>query len=95
MTDHFRRELHHILGEHEHSDPKNIVVCTHCGLRYDWRTSGNEELPMTFCSHICEMLENGVTVKDIMHAEEPEHDGRDTLHHVLHELDLPHKDSEF
>lgn len=49
-------------------DPKHIVSCKRCGLRYDWRRSPSS-LRMSYCNSLCEMGDLGFTLEAILRLE--------------------------
>lgn len=50
-------------------DPRNIVTCARCGLRYDWRRSPSSSLKMTYCSSLCERGDLGFTIEALLRVE--------------------------
>ncbi|MCC6387334.1 MAG: hypothetical protein U0547_04860 [Dehalococcoidia bacterium] len=57
------------MGTITEFDPKNIVTCVHCGLRYDWRRSPSSSLKMTYCGSLCEKADLGFTIETILRSE--------------------------
>ena len=57
------------MGTITEFDPKNIVTCVHCGLRYDWRRSPSSSLKMTYCGSLCEKADLGFTIETILRVE--------------------------
>jgi hypothetical protein len=47
-------------------DPRNIVTCARCGLRYDWRRSPSSSLKMTYCGSLCEKADLGFTIEAVL-----------------------------
>jgi hypothetical protein len=57
------------MALHESSfDPRHIVTCAHCGLRYDWRRSPSSSLKMTYCGSLCEKAALGFTIEAVLRA---------------------------
>jgi len=47
-------------------DSVNIRVCSHCGMRYDWRRSASGSLKMTYCGSLCERAGLGFTIEALL-----------------------------
>lgn len=44
----------------------HIRVCSHCGMRYDWRRSPSSSLKMTYCGTLCERADLGFTLDALL-----------------------------
>lgn len=52
-------------------DPRNVVTCARCGLRYDWRRSPSSSLKMTYCGSLCERADLGFTLESLLRMPVP------------------------
>ena len=46
-----------------------METCDYCGIPYHWRKSSSRYLKMTFCSHTCEVSENGASIENMLAVE--------------------------
>lgn len=49
----------------------HIRVCSHCGMRYDWRRSPSSSLKMTYCGTLCERADLGFTLDALLAYNPP------------------------
>lgn len=47
-------------------ESKNIRVCQHCQMPYDWRRSPSGSLKMTYCGSLCEKADLGFTIETLL-----------------------------
>jgi len=48
-------------------DNGSIYHCIHCGTAYHWKKSSSY-LKMSYCSELCEVRGEGITIKDLIYS---------------------------